>query len=61
MFAVVLMVKVVVPVGITPPNVTIEGAKLHVAPVGRPEQLLEVKVRVPPPVTGAIDSMEVVD
>ena len=61
MFAAVLIVKVVLPVGVTPPNVTIEGLKLQVAPAGRPEQLLGVKFRVPAPLTGAIDRVEVAD
>jgi hypothetical protein len=61
MFAVVLMVSVVVPVGETPPNWTIAGLKLQVAPVRRPEQLLGVKVIVPAPVTGVIVRTAVVD
>jgi hypothetical protein len=60
MFAVVLMVNVVVPVGVTPPNVTAEGLKLHVVPVGRPEQLLGVKFTVPVPRTGVIESTAIV-
>jgi hypothetical protein len=55
------MVKVVVPVGGTPPNVTLGLLKLHPAPKGKPEQLLGVKLTVPAPVIGVIVKVTIAD
>jgi hypothetical protein len=58
MLGVVAMVTVTVPEPETPPKVTDPvPLKLQVAPAGRPEQLLAVKLTVPDPVTPLAGAM----
>ncbi len=62
MLAVVVMVKVIVPVAGVPPKLTRPALlKLQDAPVGRPLQLLGLKLMVSAPFTGVITRVAVVD